>query len=82
MIERILIAVLIRVTTYWVTSALEYSNKNNSKAFSERTIDERLEKVKAAYKDAFDGQPITPEQHKSLKSAVALFISNDSNGGL
>jgi hypothetical protein len=59
----------------WLLAKLmAYLNKEKSLEDNKEKIDELLVKVKEAYKKAFNGQPVTPEQEQELKRALRDFI--------
>jgi hypothetical protein len=57
-----------------VSMLLEQSNKNVPAPVTDESIDARLAKFKDAYKDAFNGQPVTTEQRQKLNEAISSFI--------
>lgn len=54
------------------------------KVLTEQEIDEKLEEVKQAHKEAFNGTDITPEQNKALRQTIIRLFRDrsNSNGGL
>ncbi len=62
-----------------ITHLLE-KNRTTDQAPKVMSDEERLEKMKRAYKEAFDGTPVTKEQRKKLNEAISIFIRNDDGG--
>jgi hypothetical protein len=77
-IDRIVAAVL----SWLFTKGLELYHSKRSSMESDQAIDAHLKAFKAAYKDAFNGQPVTKEQREKLNQAIADFIRNPHGGGL
>lgn len=80
MIERLIIYFVTHLASYLMTKALEKVQKSKETAVSELVIDQKLEAVKTAYKESFNGEPVTKDQRKNLKSAITDFIKSDSGG--
>jgi hypothetical protein len=73
-IERIIIAVLTAITSKLLNAGLARLHSKQIAAGDARDVDEKLEQFKAAYRKAFDGKPITPDQKKELNRAISDFI--------
>lgn len=82
MLERIITTVLTHLVSWLFTKGLEHFNKLQEKNDSEGVIDEKLKTLKVAYKEAFNGEPITKEQRAKLNKAVADFIRNPTSNGV
>lgn len=48
---------------------------------TEADIDNRVALLKDAYKKAFDGNPVTPQQKEELKHAIRQFINGNNPAG-
>lgn len=81
-----LAAILERLVTSLISRLMEYWDKKKSEEnrikSTDVEIDRRVLKVKDAYKEAFDGTPVTKEQRAKVNEALREFIRGGSNGGL
>lgn len=80
MFERLIIYFVTQIASYLMTKALEKSQKSQETVATDSMIDQKLEAVKNAYKESFNGEPVTKEQRKKLKDSIVDFISTDSGG--
>ncbi len=78
----ILIAILSRLTSSLLSYLISKIHSQQDILESKNQIDARLLAFKEAYKEAFDGKPITPDQKAKLNAAISSFIRGDGNGGL
>lgn len=76
------ILIMTKLTSWLLAKGLEYVHGRQDKAQTDESIDLKLKAFKNAYKEAFDGHAITPEQKQKLNKAIGDFIRNPSNGGL
>lgn len=77
------VALVLQKLGAWLgTQLLVWLNKRNETAVSNSEIDAKLKAFKAAYKEAFNGEKVTPEQKAELKKAISDFIRNPDPGGL
>lgn len=81
MLERILLALLVKVGPWLLTKAMEWGQKSKETVQTDEAIDKKLETFKTAYKESFDGEAVTSEQRKALKASIRDFIKSE-NGGL
>jgi hypothetical protein len=77
MIEKIILALVTQLGSYLISAVLKSRAKKQEAPANPEEVDRRLADVKAAYTEAFDGKPITPEQRKKINLALSAFI----NGG-
>jgi heme oxygenase len=82
LIERIIVAVMTKLVSWLLSKGLEKLHGVNGSLETKRDIDARLKSFKDAYKEAFDGTEITPEQRAKLRQSIADFIRGTGNGGL
>ena len=82
MLNNIFVSLMMKIVAFLFTKGLEYFHGQQKKSETEKNIDERLAKFKEAYKGAFDGEPVTPEQRAKLNQAIRDFIRGDGGGGL
>lgn len=78
----IIVSLTTKLGSWLLARALEYFNKQQKHAATDADIDARLASVKSAYKDAFNGEKITPEQRKNLYQGISDFIRNTGDSGL
>ncbi len=78
----LVLAILTRLTSALLTKGLEVLHGSRLKYDTDLDVDQKLKAFKDAYREAFDGKPITPEQRSKLKTSIRDFISNSNNGGL
>lgn len=78
----IIVNLLTRLASWAFAKATAYIQAKQEKAATDSAIDAKLEAVKVAYKEAFNGEKPTPEQMAALKRAISGFIRNPDNGGL
>lgn len=78
MIERIIEKILSALVSWLMAKGLEIIHGREKKAKNEKDIDQSLKKFKEAYKEAFDGNEITPLQKEKLKKSISEFIRNPS----
>lgn len=76
MIQAILIALFDRLISRLIAYFLEQKHAKDEKAVTDEEIDERAKAFKLAFKDAFDGTNVTPEQRVKLRQAIRDFILN------
>lgn len=81
-ISNIFVALLTKLASWLFAKGLEKYHSELDKAETNKDIDERLKTFKEAYAEAFNGEPVTPEQRKKLNAAIADFIRGNSAGGL
>lgn len=83
MIEKILIKIVTALVSRGLQWLLEKAHGLHDQSETNKNIDARLKGLKDAYAEAFDGNPITPEQRERLRASTREFIlGNNSNGGL
>jgi hypothetical protein len=80
-ISDFLIRILTSLATWLVSKAMEKVNEKKEQIASDKEIDDRLNALKEAYKEAIDGKPITKEQRERLNGAVSDFIRGGSPRG-
>lgn len=80
MIERIIIALLTKLTSWLFAKGLEKLHGIHDQAETNQDIDARLKAFKNAYKEAFDGTEITPEQRQKLRASIASFVRGPDGG--
>lgn len=78
----IVVNLVTRFASWAFAKAAAYIQAHQEKAASDSAIEARLDAVKVAYKEAFNGEKPTPEQMAALKRAISGFIRNPDNGGL
>lgn len=72
-----------KLVSWLVSKGLEWYHGREQKAATEDDINNKLVKFKEAYKEAFNGEPVTPEQREKLKGSIRDFIRGvDTNGGM
>lgn len=71
-----------KLGAWLLARAIEQSQKIQAKTASDKEIDSRLQQYKDAYKEAFNGEAVTPEQRKKLNGAIADFIRGPSGNGM
>lgn len=71
-----------KLTSWLLAKGLEAIHGKELEASTDQSIDQRLTAFKAAYKDAFNGKPVTPEQRQKLNQAISDFISGNTSDGL
>ena len=81
MLEKIISSVILNLANKALQWALDYFNYLKEKKKMQDDIDSRLEDLKKATTEAYDGTPKTPEQKEHLKQAIINFIRG-GNGGL
>lgn len=81
-VSNLIIVLLTRLTSWLFAKGLEKLHGAKQKESTERDIDERLKLFKQAYKEAFNGESITPEQRKKLNQSIADFLRGSNTGGL
>lgn len=82
MIQNIIVQILTKLGSWLFAKVLEFYHGKQEQKNTDEDIDNKLNQFKEAYKEAFDGQPITPEQRKKLNQSIADFIRNPNVGGL
>lgn len=70
-----------KLAPWLITEALAEFHSIENKAVTSDEIDQRLAGVKAAYKAAFDGQPVTADQKTKLNKAISDFINGNTIAG-
>lgn len=65
-----------------MAKALEYFHGVHDQSETNNDIDARLKSFKDAYREAFNGEEITPEQHTKLRASIANFIRSTDGSGL
>jgi len=80
--SEIMVNLLTRLASWAFAKAAAYIQERQEKAASDSVIEARLDAVKIAYKEAFNGEKPTPEQMAALRRAISGFIRNPDNGGL
>ncbi len=81
-IASIIVALMTKLTSWLLTKGLEVVHGKQDQAATDADIDARLASFKNAYKEAFNGQPVTVDQRQKLNQAIADFIRGGTNGGL
>lgn len=75
-----------KIITYLITNLLSWlyakALERHAKKTSEKIIDQKLEALKEASKDAFNGKPISKDELDRLNNAIANFIRSPNNNGL
>jgi hypothetical protein len=74
--------VLIKLLPWLTAKVMEFFHGLDEKKAAGESVDARLEAMKEAYKKAFDGTDITPEQREELKHAISDFIRGGTAGGM
>lgn len=82
MLEKLITSILTNLASKLFAWVLEYFKGKQKQSNTNEDIDQRLDQVKQAYKEAFNGEPVTPEQRKRLNQSLADFIRNTNNGGM
>lgn len=78
----IVVQLITNLGSWLMARALEAIHSKQQQASTDSQIDQRLAGVKAAYKEAFNGQPVTPDQRAKLNQAIADFIRGPSGTGV
>lgn len=78
----LLASMLMKLLPWLVAKGLEWFKSKQQTDQTNDDIDKRLERLKAAYKDAFTEAPVTPEQREELKRAISDFIRGGTSGGV
>jgi hypothetical protein len=74
--------ILIKLGSWLFAKGLEkYHGIRDAKETND-TIDARLKSFKNAYNEAFDGNPVSPEQREKLRNSIADFLRGPDGGGL
>ncbi len=81
-VMNLFIMVMTKLTSWLLARGLESLHSKQETDKENADIDARLKAFKDAYKDAFNGEPVTPEQRQRLKDAITTFIRGNPNGGL
>lgn len=79
-LTNIVVSLMTSFTSWLVTMGLQKIHGKQEKAQTDKDIDQKLSKFKEAYKEAFNGQPVTPEQKQKLNSAISDFLRGDGHG--
>lgn len=74
--------VLEKLATWLFQKGLEAKHGRDQQVATDADIDQKLATFKEAYKETFNGEPVTPEQRKKLNQAIADFIRGPGTGGL
>jgi len=82
MLSDFAVAILLKVVSALFTELIARLHQNQDVMTSNNQIDARLTAFKNAYKEAFNGEKVTPEQREKLRSAISDFIRGSSNGGM
>ncbi len=83
MINALIVELLTKFCSWLLATSLEQIHGQQEEAATDEVIDAKLAALKTAYKDAFNGQPVSVEQRAKLNSAIADFIRGGAdNGGL
>lgn len=82
MIEKILTSLITNFASKIFQWAMDYFNGLKEKKQTYESIDKRLQDLKDAVKDAYDGTPKTPEQKAKLDQAIVNFIRGGGTGKL
>lgn len=78
-----LVALILSDLASWLTTkGLAYFHGQSETAVNDADIDARLAAFKAAYKAAFDGNPVTPLDKTNLNKAIANFITGNTPSGV
>lgn len=84
MIERILIALITRLGAFLYARALKKIDDHaKEKAESDqatKAMSEKLERIKTAYAEAFNGNPISKDQRQELNRSIRDFLRAPSSG--
>lgn len=80
MIATILESLITKLASWFFTKVLAYFHGKAQHAKTDKEIDEKLAVVKQAYKEAFDGTPITPEQRQKLNQSIDDWLRGDGTG--
>ena len=81
-IAGIFIELLTRFASWAFSKGLQHYHGEQEHAETDRDIDARLKLFKDAYKEAFNGEPLTTEQKKKLNYAISDFLRGGPDGGL
>ena len=81
MLEKIISNVLLNLANKALQWALDWFNSRRETKKENDNIDQKLEDLKKATSEAYDGTPKTPEQKENLKQAIINFIRG-GNGSL
>ncbi len=81
-IASIVVALMTKLTSWLFAKGLEVIHSKQDQATTDADIDARLASFKNAYKEAFNGQPVTSEQKQKLNQAIADFIRGGTTGGV
>jgi hypothetical protein len=76
--KRLIELFVMKLITAFVERAFE--RRSRLPPTTDDELDRRLHAFKEAYKDAFDGTPITEEQRKKLNASIESFIRLDDVG--
>lgn len=77
----LVIKILSALGSWLVAKAMEKVHEKKEQVETEKDIDQRLQVLKDAYKEAFNGEPITPDQRARLNEAMARFIRGGAPRG-
>jgi hypothetical protein len=66
--------IITRLASILVAEALKRAEETQVRMQNARDIDGRLDAFKNAYREAFNGEKITPEQDEKLKASISDFI--------
>lgn len=78
----LLASFMLKAVSALVVKGMEWYSDHEAAVAKQKQIDDNLKLMKAAYKKAFDGQPMTADQREDLKSAIRNFITHGTSGGL
>lgn len=81
-ITNIIVAILTKLTSELLARGLAHLHAAENKKATDADIDQKLSKFKDAYKEAFNGETVTPEQRAKIQKSIAEFIRSGPPGGL
>jgi hypothetical protein len=79
-IAGIIVSIMTQFTSWLLAKGLEIIHGKELQKTTDGDIDKKLLAFKLAYKEAFNGSPVTPEQREKLKGAISDFIRNAGAG--
>ncbi len=80
MLERILFSLLAKIIPWLLTKSLDELKKQKDTEKTNNDIDQKLESVKTAYKEALNSDKVTNEHKQKIKDSVHNFIKSDNGG--
>lgn len=73
-------SIILKLASWGFTWALGKYHQAQDETKTNADIDQKLSSFKEAYKQAFNGQPMTVEQKDALEKAISTFLRNNDGG--